>query len=475
MPTALRYLLLALAVCTAAAADTLAPGGEGPLAVPGCTYPCVLYVPSDYVAGTPTPLIMFMHGSGGKPTTWPFKDATGGKGYLIVGLSYGGLAGAGAQGIQGDPASCTAMIAFIAKVRDQIAATYSVDQQRVVLSGLSMGGWGVNMYGFKPEAKGRFCGYAIIAAGAEPAQGDLSVARGLPVLVLNGQTDPNLPTANKGMPALEQAGAIATQVVLPGEGHVPGNAAIGPPIASWLAGLAAAAARNRALVAVAWTRAELAGAQEKGGDAKAALAHLLSAQPWLAAADPAKPVLIFVRSGLQAADGTLAAPARDSAAVEESVFAYPAAGGVPAASRHVTCFDLDVAKLDAKTHPLLNLGSAPTVILLAKDRSVAAVLKGRAKITEAAVLGELRKLLDPEANAAVDARIAETAPVLKELQAVRKQQAAKQEALAKLRQLPAKDDATRTAKAERIAQETKAMAEIDARYEALRDRLMPKP
>lgn len=473
----MRHSLLILAFLAGAlsAADVLAPGTEGQLAIPGCDHPNVLYVPKDYVPGAQMPLILFMHGSGAKPTTWPYKAATGGKGYLIVGLSYGAFPDAGAKGINLGPDGSAAMIAYIDKVRDLVSKTYSVDQKRVILSGLSMGGWGVCAYGFKKELKGRYCGYAILAAGAVDHGFDAAVVKGLPVLVLNGATCFNLQTANNGMPLLENAGAVATQVVLPGEGHVPKGEAMMTALATWLGDMEKMAARGRALAAVTWQRGELAGAQEKAADLNDALGRYLGGQAVIAKADAGKPVLVFCRSSQQGPGGVPSAQAKDTAAVEEAVFSYPTAVGVPAAGRQFTCIDLDLSALEAKANPLLNQTMAPTVVLLGKDRSQIVVLKGKGKLTEAALLAEMRKLLDPTAQAALDARIAATTPILKELQAAQKKQRAKADQVAKLREVPAKDAATRKVKADRIAQEQKALAGIDAEYEALRDKLLAVP
>lgn len=472
----MRLLLLAVFVLASLpGADRLAPGAEGPLAIPGSPHPCVLYVPTDYTAHSQLPLILFLHGAGGRPTTWPFRDATGGKGYLIVGLSYGGFADAGAEGIKTDAAGCTAMISFIAKVRSQVAASYGFDPQRVFLTGLSMGGWGVNAYGFQKEVRGQYAGFAIIAAGAINRGNDLSVARGLPVLVLNGQQDANLPVANAGMPLLERAGAIAKQVVLPGQGHVPSQDSMTPPISAWLTDVDKAVTRSRTVAAVTWRHDVPAGTQAKASDPQAALAAFLATQDWFAKAEAGRPLLIFCRSTREGPGGEPSPQAKDSATVGDAVFSYPEACGVPAASRAFTCIDLDLSALEVKANPLLNQASAPTVILVARDRSLAAVLKGISRLTEAAVLAEMRKLLEPAELATLDARISEITPVLKELQAVQKKQRAKAQALAKLRDMPAKDPAASKAKEERLAQEQKAVAELDAQFEALRDKLAGTP
>ncbi|MBA3708709.1 MAG: hypothetical protein H0W83_07825 [Planctomycetes bacterium] len=461
---------LALALTCHAADERLAAGQEGKLEIPGCGFPCVISVPSDYVSGTRLPLILFMHGSGGSPTTWPFKDATGGKGSFIVGLSYGALADAGAGGIKTDPASSVAMAAFIDQVREQVDRTYGIDQKRVMLTGLSMGGWGVNFYGFQKAALGRYRGYAIIAAGAR-SEADLTIAKGLPVLVLNGEQDPNLPTAKAGMPLLEKAGAIAKQVIIPGQGHVPANPTMNVPLKSWLDDMDAADARGKALAAIAWRSGAFTGAPGKDSDTNAALGAFISQQAFMKDAPAGAPVLIFCRSRQEGKGGQPTAQGKDSAAVDESVFSFPAAGMTPAASRAFTCYDVDVSAIDAKQNALVNQTTAPVVILLAKDRQVAAVIKGKAKITDAALEAEMVKLVDADAAIAIAARITATAPVLKDMQAMQKKIRAKSDALVKLRDTPAKGAAAQSAKDKRVEQEEQAMKQLDEEYEALRGRL----
>jgi len=212
--------------------------------VPGYTLPCVVYLPSDYKAGGTWPLILHLHGSGDSATTWPWLWGTNGKEYIIVGLSYAAVKGGGDRGIGGDAASVNGMIRFIDAVRELVNTRYGVDSKRVFLSGLSMGGWGVNYYGFNKVAKGRYRGYCILAAGPICDHGvDFSVARDCPVLVLNGEQDKNLAVAKRGTPLLEKAGARVTSVVLPGAGHLPDPGTIGPPLAKWLATVEADADR----------------------------------------------------------------------------------------------------------------------------------------------------------------------------------------------------------------------------------------
>ena len=55
-------------------ADKLKAGEEGKLEISGNSHPSVIYIPKDYKDGMKLPLILFMHGAGGSPTTWPFKS-----------------------------------------------------------------------------------------------------------------------------------------------------------------------------------------------------------------------------------------------------------------------------------------------------------------------------------------------------------------------------------------------------------------
>ena len=136
------WLMLVLAAPAWAKDPTprIAAGQEDDLEIADCIFPTKLYVPTDYKPGKRLPLILFMHGSGGRPNTWPWKTATQGKGYLIAGIPYGAFDDGGSKGIKSDPASRRAMMAFIEKVRARIDALYGIHQRSVFLTGLSMGG-----------------------------------------------------------------------------------------------------------------------------------------------------------------------------------------------------------------------------------------------------------------------------------------------------------------------------------------------
>jgi len=247
MRLAVTVLAAVILMCVPALGEPaparLGPGQEGKLEIKGYKYPCVIYVPIDYKDGTPMPAIFHMHGAGCDPTTAPFRQATAGKGYIVVGLSYATYPNGGKFGISIDPktlqADVDAMVLFIDKVRKLVDETWGIDQEKVFLSGFSMGGRAVDCFGFTPEARGLYRGYCLISSGPmKVATVDFSVAWGLPVLMVNGENDPNLKTANAGRPLLDRAGAAVMQAVLPGEGHIISDAKLHPVLSKWLQGIA---------------------------------------------------------------------------------------------------------------------------------------------------------------------------------------------------------------------------------------------
>jgi len=467
-----RALAACLLVCTALLNGgvpgqmPIGPGHEGKLEVPGCNHPCVMYVPDDYQPGVRLPLILFLHGSGGKPTSWPWKSATGGKGYLICGLSYGAFGDGGAGGIKSDNNGREAMAQFIDKARDHINKIYGIDQQRVFLTGLSMGGWGVNLYGFLEQARGKYRGYCIMAAGLQGGAAlDLSVTVGLPLLLINGETDANLPHANKGKPAFEKAGAVVTQVVLPGEGHVPSTAAMSTPLKKWLQDIEKADLKKRPLAAIRWKPGQLAGSSEDERRRDVALQLFLRKQDFLKDAEDGKPVLMFCYSTRRGKKDRLTKAAKCSTEQEEASFSFPLACAVPAASRFFTCIKVDISLVDERTDQKLHEGLAPTVILLDKDHTVVRTYN-KSRLRDTVLASEMKKLLTVEQQQSVDARIVETRPVLRQMQTLRKKCWTLEKAIGRLR------TSSRRSSERRLKAKLAEQAELDNQYQELREKLL---
>ncbi len=467
----LAALALALAPLCAQAADAaLKPGQEGPLSIPGGSKPCVLYIPSDYKAEKPFPLILFMHGSGDIPRTAPFRQITGGKGYIVCGLSYGGQADAGAGGIKDDAASVAEATAFIGKVRARIVQTYSVDQTRVILSGLSMGGWGVNLYGFGKDTAKLYAGFCVIAAGPMKAVQDFTPLAGLPVLFLNGANDPNLGASKDDMKRFkDSSGAIATQVVIPGEGHVPDAGKMAKPIMTWLAQVDAQAARDQSLAAVHWTLAKPAGDLDKGSDSKAVLTSWLQGLKEVQHTWTDKPVIIFISAqGQPAPDGTPDA----SSQVLDKAFSYPNALYAPLTARFYNCIQLDVTGVDKAQNRLVNEEAAPMVILLDKDRKIAVQLKGRSHLSDKGLADEMRRLLDKPKVDAIETLAQQVGPILKDMRASTKKLKGLQDQMAQISGARARDPDSQQQKQGELDELQKRLDKERSTYSALCDKLV---
>ncbi len=391
------------------------PGQEEKLELPGYKYPSVIYVPYDYKKGRRLPLILFMHGAGGKPTSWPWRSATRGKGYVIVGLSYAPLPGGGAKGIRSDPLSIELMIEYIKKVIDFVDKNLGINRRHIILSGLSMGGWGVNFYGFNKKAKGLYKAYAILAAGVPTGQRvDLSVTKDIPVLLLNGEKDPNLPAAKRGKPLLEKAGAIVTQVVIPGQGHVPGTDTMVEPLSKWLESVKEGIPGRRFFQAVMWMDCMLAGKPAHGRDKNAALLDYIRSQEFMKEAEKGKPVLLYFSSSGTTGKGKETRNARDSRKVLEKTFSFPDAVMTPYAAREFTCYHVDMTGVSRKMNPLLNEKSTPMAILLDSARKELLVMK-KEKLNDKSLYVSMLGFLTENKKKEIERRIEKARPLLKEL------------------------------------------------------------
>ncbi len=105
----------------------------------------------------------------------------------------------------------------VAAALDAALAAYRVDEARVYLTGLSMGGFGTwEAIERMPE---RWAAAVAVCGGGNPI--GLSAARGVPVWAFHGALDPVVPLASTEvmMGALRQAGGDVRLTVYPQAGH----------------------------------------------------------------------------------------------------------------------------------------------------------------------------------------------------------------------------------------------------------------
>ncbi|MFC1582304.1 hypothetical protein ACFL4W_02075 [Planctomycetota bacterium] len=230
-------LVLVVAVSGLLASD-IDPGKQETFVVPASSPHGILYVPSDYDLDDLTktyPVMIYLGGMGGRPSLGPIKKATGGKEWFIMGMTYAELADKGGGPLKYDPAAFSRMAKHIRKTIVEMKKHYRIDERRVFLSGFSLGGWGISNFGMHRQARGLLAGYICIAAGPRRDNvTDFSVAKGLPVLVINGELDANLQTANRNTPLLKQAGADVTQIIVEAAPHTIPQDQLVKHISEWM-------------------------------------------------------------------------------------------------------------------------------------------------------------------------------------------------------------------------------------------------
>ena len=191
----------------------------------GSGQPFVAYVPEEYDAGRSWPLIVNLHGRGGRP--WPGDPLLQKKRVHLEAHPWGrgdnGYSGIGENDV-------LEVIAYMKR-------WYNVDADRVYLSGGSMGGWGA----WKMAAT-----YPDMFASVAPTYGSagglvLENLRHVPVDNLHGLADWVVPIdgSRYAVNRLQQLGYAVTHHEIPGMGHDPPTEDVWR--ASWMLGLRRAA------------------------------------------------------------------------------------------------------------------------------------------------------------------------------------------------------------------------------------------
>jgi len=183
----------------------------------------LLFLPENYDADTPEgwPLMLFLHGAGERGSNLervkvhgPPKQAAGDPHFPFVLVS------------PQCPEDEVWNVAELAGLLDAVITTHNIDTNRIVLTGLSMGGYGSWSLGLAhPE---RFAAIAPICGGGEILSILLAPAakrehlQTLPIWAFHGANDPVVPPeeSQKMIHALKRAGARnATLTIYPDTDH----------------------------------------------------------------------------------------------------------------------------------------------------------------------------------------------------------------------------------------------------------------
>ena len=213
--------VLSIAFGTSGAADFLSAAGQGEAGrqkpaeldrAVKVTMKYLVYLPKDYDQKAAWPLVLFLHGSGERGDNLELvqthglpKLIAGGKDFPFIVVSP-----QCPKERSWEPFKLMALL-------DEIAERYKVDQDRIYVTGLSMGGYGTWSLAF--YAPDRFAAIVPICGG-----GDASEAKRIahiPAWVFHGAQDPTVPLDQslKMVEALRKIGAPVKFTVYPEAKH----------------------------------------------------------------------------------------------------------------------------------------------------------------------------------------------------------------------------------------------------------------
>lgn len=208
----------------------------------------LVYLPQDYTPNRLWPIIYCYHGSNQEPTVWPFKDLTGGKGFIVIGMEYLDRE----KGATGDKD-----LPNLRRIHDVLAKHVALHEQVQFIGGFSQGGWSTGK--LSELSLDTWAGIIIAGAGRGSSVSDPNV-KGKPIFIGIGENDPANAAAKSAAAFYKQHGADLTLEEFPGKAHtVDTSDAV---LRAWLPAQAAKAAG-----AVLKMKSDLASAQvaEKAG------------------------------------------------------------------------------------------------------------------------------------------------------------------------------------------------------------------
>ncbi len=203
-------LLLLLLFHSALVADTstVSPGEEVRITAPKTGKTFLLYVPVDYTAKRPFPVIFCYHGYRGTATTWPFKQVTKGQGFIVVGMNY-------ATDLYYNkllPTETKKEKIFFDEVLELISVRVNVAKEYIFMGGYSQGGYSTTVFG--EQMLDRLAGSLVLGAGRRDVDMNpppAELIRGYPFFYGVGELDdPHYPRAKRALQFYTECGADVT-------------------------------------------------------------------------------------------------------------------------------------------------------------------------------------------------------------------------------------------------------------------------
>ena len=219
MRTASLVLTIAFALtlhCPVRAADTPQSGQQQPAQVEReltVKMNYLLYLPQDYDQQEKWPLLLFLHGGGERGDDLELLKIHGPPKLVAAGRQFPMII-VSPQCPKDQRWQSVTLLALL----DGLCEKYKVDQDRIYLTGISMGGFGLLALAF--DAPDRFAALAPICGGGETYWA--KSIKHVPVWAFHGELDEGVPVrrSQEMVDELKKQGADPKLTIFPGVGHI---------------------------------------------------------------------------------------------------------------------------------------------------------------------------------------------------------------------------------------------------------------
>ncbi|MDX1564050.1 MAG: dienelactone hydrolase family protein [Phycisphaeraceae bacterium] len=215
-PTKMLIIAAGLFCAWPAWGQTFAPGQTTAVEWKPTKQDALVYLPTDYTPDRLWPVVVFFHGTTGEPTVAFLPEATGGKGFILVGIGYvqkGKLVGGQAAALK----EYRSAAMLLGKLHQKLGV--KLDPKRIYLAGVSKGGWIASLVAER-ELK-QIAGALIFGAGMSPRLRVSARKSTLPkpLFIGVGVHDPNVAASRAAIKHFRRLGAEVTFDSYPDTGH----------------------------------------------------------------------------------------------------------------------------------------------------------------------------------------------------------------------------------------------------------------
>lgn len=209
----MRVCSMRIIVCLWLAAGAMLQAKVVELGFPELQYRVKVSLPEGHDASQKYPVLLYYHGTGGKPDTSLMRHHTGDRRWIVVGMTYYQL---GKFTMTRE--TMAKEMTLLRSVKRHLQTKYGMDPSRCYVAGFSKGGWMADMF---LQADSSLAGGVILGAGHlhKYHKTPVKYRKRKPVFIGVGRLDGNYPFALKGILHHRKVGAHTTLEAWPDIGH----------------------------------------------------------------------------------------------------------------------------------------------------------------------------------------------------------------------------------------------------------------